>query len=296
MGKKTTLILTLLSILAISTANAQIGVTRDGQLKKANWFSHEERPALFCDIKSDDDHFVNYPTYEYDDEGNMPKYADGMQSVVMVIYECEYDNFNEKWSREDKEYAETYELFFDDNANMTESYFWRNNTPEFVEHVKYEYDGKKIKAVYHFYGSWDDGDSICIMRFFYDNQGSLSKVKTKDGDEWHITWNQQGNLSKIVYFRDGSKEITRTYQITKNGTDILYLSNQKKGYKRLLMDKHGVRTQETVYRTNGTIYTSHFFENAFDDKGNLTRQQYYYMDDIGKHYMYGIEIEYEYTY
>ena len=273
---KKLLFLGIAQLLVCVSVNGQIGITRNGQLKTlfGQWHGYEGRMETI----------MGYQQWDCP----MPKYISGYNRVTIYDTVLKYDNYNETWKveRVDKEV-----IFFDSvgkiiksNTNRT---FWGDSIS-----INFDYEGSRLTGI---------GDSKVL---YANNRLSAIKFKVNVGYynpmyqvfEYRFTWAQNGTVSQISKFKEGNLDKSWRYQITNSGRSIIIVDNR--GYKHLIeRDSHGgmVHWKQSGEKS-GKVYMEFFYENKYDDKGNLIEQLKYQKKASGKYYENGYRYHYEYDF
>lgn len=267
--------ITLMALLfAGICANAQIGITRDGTPRLLNWkYSYHSDYEYFWGI-----HKFDYP---------IPKYLPKTQKVTVYVTGTKYDHFNEEWEGGNN-YRE-YNIFtmtFDSLGHISYIIKIYNDTLFFT------YNGNRISRIF------DNKEQYGRdYKLFYDNNGYLSKLKNKYGGEYHFTWTQKGTISQITPFVDGQKKtaIFTPSQVMNNGRKYIIQGDDS----RLTIErdaKGGLIHYVDYWIKEGYIRYEYYYDNRYDEHGNLIEQLRYTKKDLGKYYENGHHFRYEYEF
>ena len=171
-------------LLAGVTANAQLGITRDGQLRTCKIHKYTEYmvPALLSPC--------------YDEDGI--KYLPHTKSVTRVRYDIKYDHTNEEWEQK-KDYSEYKVVRYDTTGKITDISYYENGSISYKNTIYFIYEGNRLSEIQ---GCFPDH-----IKLKYDNRGFLNRILYKEADristrdwECQLTWGTQANYPLNVKF------------------------------------------------------------------------------------------------
>ena len=313
--KNIALIVLIVSLLATFSANAQIGITRNGQLNSTLFESDVD---IFVDGIMDASSgfwtadYLICPTFA---NQTLPKYLPKTKTVKINARRIGFDLFNETMAISDvSEYQITIE--YDSTGKITSI---RSFTPSFISReYKLEPDLEKTF-------SYDETGRLTAInnnhpderfyldtRLFYDGKGHLSKIKFKTGRwsfwdviEYHITWGEKGNIPRIIkMYYNGSSACDYIYTVSENGKKIT-LKYKYFGYNwaittrsliSVTRDAKGHIVEEYTTDNPNSDYRKKRLKTKYDTLGNLVEQLFYEQRDIGNGYTSGFKYEYEYEF
>ena len=268
----TTIIITVVLMFSGFNANAQLGVTREGKIK----------------------HLVTGVSPWYFDSYNLnfvPKYQTKLKQVTIKTKRMEYREFDDSWVNE---WFFEYKIHFDELGNIVKIAEWSKE----AYGKEYPIDHDNMYGITNF--SYKEGKVILvegsgIYSFKYDNNGYLSKIV--GGRTLRTTWTPQGFLyTAKEYEGDHLRswfESNIKYLYSQNGHVIekIYLKNDNTFFKTdiIYKDPHGVMTKNV----QSDIY---YYENNYDESGDLFQHLEYKMVDGEKLYKIGWQYEYEYEF
>lgn len=268
--KKIVITTILIAIMFFSfNANAQLGVTREGKIKHivtgvSPWF-------YVCDSH----YYLNY----------IPKYQPKLKYVTIKAKLMRDRGYYDSWS---SEFFYEYRIHFDTLGNIVEIKKWDDDErDDGVTRFSYK-EGKVIEVSnnYHYYR---------LFSFKYDDNGHLSKILS-GGSMLRTTWTPQGFLYTAKKYEDDHlcSWFNKKYIYSQNGRVIEEMDLKKDNtvlYKRFIYkDSHGVTTK--IIRGSVIFY----YENKYDESGNLFQHLEYKMVDGEKYYEEGWQYEYEYEF
>ncbi|MBR5092217.1 MAG: hypothetical protein IKX32_01925 [Bacteroidales bacterium] len=284
MEKKLIIVLAVLLFAGVS-ANAQIGVTRNGRLTMPYYgiVGHNTFDKFtFGFIDSWDEPF--------------PIYLPRTRSIMMTEKEIEYNHFTEEWELKDGQDFR-YLIIFDTTGKIIESYLYELgiNSEGIIYfnsekgHNIFTYEDNRIVKITSIKSIGGEEFEEDLFVFKYDNNGNLVRI-LQNGEvveEYRVTWYSQDYVSSITNYIKGDLHGSKKYQITKNGKTFVI---KEMSHNTVYVDAHGIRTREDW--NWGIVY----YENSYDENGNLIKQLEYENKAAGKTYKSGRSYEYEYEF
>lgn len=261
--EKKLIIAILLLLCTGAVANAQFGITSRGKLK---------------------DGFHGSPSSFIYDDGILPKYLPKAKSVIVKYYSCDYDRYSEECVNC---HCDSLKYVFDSNGVIREVYYYDQYG---ISKNQIQYNGNKIIQ----FGN---------TKFKYDQHGWLTNffVNNYYGDnlEYEIHFKLlSSQLTGISGFKHGELVETHTYSTSNNLRSIeisSYVDHEHKHYF-IERDEHDVRTHTKIFDDKNKIENEVFYENEYDENGNLIITRKYTMRDIGKYIERCFQYEYEYVF
>ena len=285
MEKKLALLLVTAFLMVCSVSNAQIGVSRKGELLNYNWWG-----AVYINHFDDDSKNVF----------KIPVFLDGTKYVKIKILELKYDMFNDGWLRKDSCISI---VDFDSLGRINRSKFEKSiSKTEYCNENRYEYENGRINKIYY-------NDKL-LFSFRYDKSGNLKTIMSGIY-QWSVFYSPQGAISQIRRYEEG-EELSSSpinYKYTSNGYSIIPKPMRIQCEYYYQTDKYGSLTKRTkIEKEKEEDYWGNYtgkvlkktetdyYENTYDENGNLIKQLHYQMKDVGKYYIDGYELSYEYLY
>lgn len=261
--------ITLMALLfAGINANAQIGISHDGIPRLFNW-----KYSYYSDYK----YMLGLNDFDYP----IPKYLPTTKKVTVYIQDLRYDQFNEEWKKDGVE-SGIFTITFDSYGHISSI-----TRMIYKETLFFTYDGVRITRIFD-----NEGD----YKLFYDNNGYLSKIKNKYGLEYHFTWTPKGTISQITPYVNGNKKIAilTPSQVMNNGRKYIV----QWGDFRITVerDTKGGLIHYVCITKEGRIDKDYYYENRYDEQGNLVEQLRYVKKDLGKYYEECHRFRYEYEF
>lgn len=265
MYMKRNMIIILVLIFAVFNAYAQLGITRDGKLKN-----------------------ITATPFHFDNALWAPKFLPKTKMVKIKVEFLKYNFTNDEWYTA---WSYFYKLHYDTLGEIQLIEKMSGTDREKSWEIKY--NDKKVSSF------WGYG-------LKYDQNGYWTKMTNRDEIIWRITWTSQGYLSTVYKKYDIGLIVLGgnfKYEITQNGRNV----------KKLNLDNNGVASSEylKVYDThdvpikivyfNGSNSEVVFYDNKYDDNGNLKKRLPYEKVNGEKEYVngpphYGYLYEYEYEF
>lgn len=304
MEKKLALIFVIVFLAFSPVSNAQIGVSSNGKVLCFDWY-HDflKTPMDSYYWSSDPNRLSKY---------RIPVYRDGAKYCIKRKYNIVYNMADDTWVRKD-EYMSI--IQFDSLGLISRSNSeWSHDNDTLVIKIllnstnwdgQFEYENGKIVK-------------ICDRRdcyfFRYDGTGKLNKVLFSNNIQYNISCSPQGTISKIRKYIDGREDKEYDYphlfKYTQGGFTVttsrpekypeqIYCQTDKQG--NIIKWTKDCKYPERDYwghptgKTNRDIKTE-YYENTYDQYGNLVRCLHYQMRDVGKFYIDGSECTYTYMF
>ena len=237
----------------------------------------------------------------------LPTYKPKTKSVTIKKRELTYDGYEEKWRNANDPiyYYEGYKVVYDSLGRIINIFFHYDDCHRCLEKgewswgYRFEYeDGRLVEIkVKSFIGS--DTSYRGAIKVKYNANGVVSKILIRDSgpDEVRVKWNPQGFLSQIQKYKNGEPygsslwPSTVSYQVSQNGKSIIEISGSKRN--QITKDEHGAAKR----------YKDEYYENKYDEDGNLIQQIKYRIiggekvyESRGGLYKGGCSFEYEYEF
>lgn len=275
-------LITFLAVLLFAgvSANAQIGVSRDGKLLMPYYDNIFSNPFDINKI------------YSYDSwDMILPKYLPKTRAIKMTRKYLKYNEFTEDWEYDSDE--SEYKIVFDTAGRIIESFVYIWNFEEEKGHNVFTYENNRIVRITNIERGMTEDNFYekDVFAFKYDNSGNLFRI-LQNGEtmyEYRVFWYSQNYISNIKSYKEGNEYESENYKITKNGnTLVIKKANGSPNY--IYVDTHGIRTREDWQ------YHKYFYKNTYDENGNLIKHLMYQNKDTGKHYENGCLYEYEYEF
>lgn len=314
MKKLALIIMITLSLGSIST-NAQIGITRNGQL---NCTLIDNDVDIFVDgIKSASSGFfiADYLICPIFANQILPKYLPKTKKVKINVHRIYFDSFNETMGVGDSsEYQISIE--YDSTGKITSI---QSSTPcRWCSNYKLERNLKKTFSydsagrLSSINNNHPDERFYLDTRLFYDGKGHLSKIKFKTGQwsfwdviEYHITWGAKGDIPRIIkMYYNGNSACDYIYTVSENGRKVTRKTKYY-GYSwaiktrnlfSVTRDAKGHIVEEYTTDNPNSNYRKKRIKTKYDTLGNLVEQLFYEQRDIGNGYTSGFKYEYEYEF
>lgn len=257
------------------SANAQIGITRDGKVQN---------------IVGGVSPFRYIFSWEFPRDIIIPSYLPNTKTITIKRCKIKYSEFTEEW--EDGE-AFFIRIFYDASGKITLIKYYHSYCDYKVSEEKFEktddtisltYKGNKINMI-----STRNGYYACK----YDDNGYMKKIVCGNNAYAQIAWASQGYMSEIkTYDRDGF--ISGGYYKYifslkgRNFEELFYRGKELFRKETYNYDSHGI-----IVKKSGE-YGTGYFDNTYDDNGNTTQQLHYIFREREKKYI--DSYRYEYTY
>jgi len=148
---------------------------------------------------------------------------------------------------------------------------------------KYRYDDAGNKLEYSRYSGGNESQVAYQKISAYDNHHNVTEEKGFDGVEKfsnHYTYDAEGKLSEILYYRNGILKEKRVFSKDGQKTNVSIYNSSGKMISRLLLsfDNKDNLLEETVYGINQDIIEKKTYD--YDDKKNIRRESKYKLNKM----------------
>jgi YD repeat-containing protein len=148
---------------------------------------------------------------------------------------------------------------------------------------KYRYDDAGNKLEYSRYSGGNENQVAYQKISAYDNQHNIIEEKGFDGVEKfnnHYTYDAQGNLSEISYYKNGILTEKRVFMKDDRKTNVKIYNSSGKMISRILLtfDNRDNLLEETVYGINQDIVERKTYD--YDDNKNIRRESKYKLNKM----------------
>ena len=148
---------------------------------------------------------------------------------------------------------------------------------------KYRYDDAGNKLEYSRYSGGNESQLAYQKISTYDSRHNITEEKGFDGVEKfsnHYTYDAQGKLSEILYFKNGILMEKRVFGKDGQKTNVSIYNSSGKMISRLLLtfDNKDNLLEETVYGINQDIVERKTYD--YDDKKNIRRESKYKLNKM----------------
>lgn len=312
--KNIALIVLTVSLLATISANAQIGITRNGQLNSTLFDNDVDIFVDGINRASSGFFIADYLICPIFANQILPKYLPKTKKVKINVHRIYFDSFNETMGVGDSsEYQISIE--YDNTGKITSI---QSSTPcswcsnyKLEPNIEITFSYDNAGRLFSIDNNHDDNRFHHVTRLFYDKKGHLSKMKfvtyywLRDVIEYHITWGEKGDIPRIIkMYYNGNSACDYIYTVSENGRKVT-LKTKSYGYDWVIKtrnlisvtrDAKGHIVEEYTTDNDRSNYRKKRIKTKYDTLGNLVEQLFYEQRDIGNGYTSGFKYEYEYEF